>query len=118
MVRAVAAEGFTDQGSMEWAGLHQQGDPFYRGGDRDEGNLPEPGFQSLLLTVNLLSLGFGWPVRSQISKPFRILCSVHITGELRFPVWEMWYLMSSGTGQGWGGGSRMFGAGQRPGLYS
>ena len=41
MVWAVAAEGIPDQGRMEWVGLYQQEDPFYRRGDGGEGNLPE-----------------------------------------------------------------------------
>lgn len=43
MVWVVAPDGFTDQGRMEWVGLHQQGDPLYRWGDGGEGNLSELG---------------------------------------------------------------------------
>lgn len=57
MVWVMAPDGFTDQGRMEWVGLHQQGDPLYRWGDGGEGNLSELGFQPLLLTLNVLPLG-------------------------------------------------------------
>lgn len=95
-------------------------DPFYRWEDGGEGDLPEPGSQSLPLTLNvLLPLGSGWPVRTlaALEPDLRALpCSVHIT--------ENSASLSARCGsrclrgQGWEGGSQMLGARQRLGPCS